>query len=229
MNAVPIGTASRGDVMEPELLAIREDVVEGNRSAVEAAIRHAMNEGLPPVRILNDGLIAAMTEVGERFERQEFYVPEMLVAARAMRAGLAILKPKLIEGGIETVGRVVLGTVKGDLHDIGKNLVGMMLEGAGFEIVDLGTDVSPDKFVAAVKSTKVDILALSALLTTTMPNMKATIDALKLAGGLDQIKVIVGGAPLTDQYARQIGADGYAPDASRAVVMAKSLLATSGR
>ena len=164
-----------------------------------------------------------MGEVGRLFEEGEYFVPEMLISARAMQAGLAILKPKLVTGNYQPLGKVVIGTVKGDLHDIGKNLVSMMLEGAAFEIVDLGTDVAPEKFVEAVKSTGANIVAMSALLTTTMPNMKVTLEALKAAGIRDTVKVMVGGAPLTDNYAHDIGADGYAPDASRAVVLARSL------
>jgi len=151
-------------------------------------------------------------------------VPEMLIAARAMQAGLAILKPHLVQGGIQSAGRVVIGTVKGDLHDIGKNLVSMMLEGAGFEIVDLGTDVAPEKFVAAIKENNAGLLGMSALLTTTMSNMKLVLAALKEAGVREQVKVMIGGAPVTDSFAKEIGADGYAPDASRAVTLAKSLM-----
>ncbi len=157
------------------------------------------------------------------FEEGEYFVPEMLIAARAMKAGLAILKPMLVDSGVEPVGKVAVGTVKGDLHDIGKNLVAMMLEGAGFEIVDLGTDVTPEQFVAAVKD-GVDLVGLSALLTTTMPSMEATIKAIEAAGLRDQVKVMIGGAPVTAEYARQIGADGFAPDASQAVTLAKSLI-----
>lgn len=215
--------------MEPLVNEIFSNILDGQHKVVEAKVQEALDSGIDPKVILDEGMIAAMAEVGRLFESGEYFVPEMLIAARAMKAGLAILKPHLVQANVKSTGKVVIGTVQGDLHDIGKNLVGMMLEGAGFEILDLGTDVSPEKFVEAVKSAEVDILALSALLTTTMPNMKATIEALKQAGGRDQIKVIVGGAPLTDQYARQIGADGFAPDASRAVVLAKSLLAASGR
>lgn len=215
--------------MEPLVNEIFSNILDGQHKVVEAKVQEALDSGIDPKVILDEGMIAAMAEVGRLFEAGEYFVPEMLIAARAMKAGLAILKPHLVQANVKSTGKVVIGTVQGDLHDIGKNLVGMMLEGAGFEILDLGTDVSPEKFVEAVKSAEVDILALSALLTTTMPNMKATIEALKQAGGRDQIKVIVGGAPLTDQYARQIGADGFAPDASRAVVLAKSLLAASGR
>jgi 5-methyltetrahydrofolate--homocysteine methyltransferase len=196
----------------------------GNRSGVEAAVRVALGKGTPAARILSEGLIAAMTEVGERFEKQEFYVPEMLVAARAMQAGLALLKPQLIESGVQAAGKVVLGTVRGDLHDIGKNLVGMMLEGAGFEVIDLGTDVGREKFGEAVCTNEPQLVGMSALLTTTMQNMRATLEALEDLGVRDQVKVMVGGAPLTPAFAEEIGADGYASDASRVVALAKSLL-----
>jgi len=215
--------------MEPLVNEIFSNTLDGQRKVVEAKVQEALDSGIDPKVILDEGMIAAMAEVGRLFEAGEYFVPEMLIAARAMKAGLAVLKPRLAQANVKATGEVAIGTVHGDLHDIGKNLVGMMLEGAGFEILDLGMDVAPEKFVAVVTSTEVDILALSALLTTTMPNMKATIEALKQAEGRDQIKVIVGGAPLTDQYARQIGADGFAPDASRAVVLAKSLMAASGR
>ena len=166
-----------------------------------------------------------MAEVGKRFEEGEYYVPEMLIAARAMKEGLEIIKPLLKAADVKPAGKVAAGTVRGDLHDIGKNLVCMMLEGAGYEILDLGTDVTPEKFVEAVTTNHADFIAMSALLTTTMPNMQQTIDALKAAGVRDQVKVLIGGAPVTENYARQIGADGYAPDASRAVALAKSLKA----
>jgi 5-methyltetrahydrofolate--homocysteine methyltransferase len=164
-----------------------------------------------------------MAEVGARFERGEFYVPEMLVAARAMQAGLAVLKPHLAEGGVQMRGKVVIGTVKGDLHDIGKNLVAMMLEGAGFEVIDLGTDVAPEKFAAAVREHKPSLVGMSALLTTTMKAMQPTIEAIEDIGLRTQVKVLVGGAPITEDFAKSIGADGYAADASRAVAIAKSL------
>jgi 5-methyltetrahydrofolate--homocysteine methyltransferase len=169
-------------------------------------------------------MVAAMAEVGRRFEIGEYYLPEMLVAARAMQAGLTVLKPHLREAKVQFAGRVAIGTVKGDLHDIGKNLVMMMLEGAGFEVVDLGTDVPPEAFVKAVEAGGVDLLALSALLSTTLPTMRATIEALKQAGLRDKVKVMVGGAPVTEAFSAQIEADGSAPDASRAVVLARSLL-----
>jgi 5-methyltetrahydrofolate--homocysteine methyltransferase len=165
-----------------------------------------------------------MTEVGRRFEEGEYFVPEMLISARAMQSGLAILKPLLVASEVAATGKVVIGTVKGDLHDIGKNLVGMMLEGAGFELVDLGTDIGPEQFVQAVRDHQPDLLGMSALLTTTMPSMKTTVDALVEAGVRDRVKVIVGGAPVTQEYATGIGADGFAVDASRAATLAKALV-----
>jgi 5-methyltetrahydrofolate--homocysteine methyltransferase len=211
--------------MEPVIKSIYDGILEGQHKAVAAYVQSALDAGADPSVILNDGMVAAMAEVGRLFEEGEYYVPEMLIAARAMQAGLAILKPRLAADHIQSRGKVIVGTVKGDLHDIGKNLVAMMLEGAAFEIVDLGSDVTPEKFVEAVKTSGAKIVAMSALLTTTMPSMKITIDALKSAGLRDKVKVMVGGAPLTDQYAREIGADGYSPDASRAVALATSLLA----
>ncbi len=199
-------------------------ILAGNRAMAKEKVQETIATGLDPQVILNDGMIAAMAEVGRRFECGEYYVPEMLIAARAMQEGLAILKPHLIQAKVQSAGKVLAGTVRGDMHDIGKNLVCMMLEGAGFEIQDLGIDVAPDKFVQAVRASNPDIVALSALLTTTMPNMKVTIEALKAAGLRNQVKVIVGGAPVTESYAQQIGADGYAPDASRAVTLARAVL-----
>ncbi len=203
---------------------IYQAVLEGDMSATQAEVRAALRADVSAPEILQNGLIAAMGEVGRLFEEGEYYVPEMLVAARAMKAGLEILQPLLVDSGVEPVGKVIMGTVRGDLHDIGKNLVGMMLEGAGFEIVDLGTDVSPEKFVAALQD-DIDIVGLSALLTTTMPSMESTIKAIEAAGLRDQVKIIVGGAPVTADYARKIGADGFAPDAGQAVTLAKSLIA----
>ncbi len=210
--------------MEPVIQAIYDGVIEGNQKVTVENVQKALDQGIDPGKVLNQGMVTAMAEVGRLFEEGEYYVPEMLIAARAMQSGMAVLKPRLVDSDVKSSGKVVAGTVKGDLHDIGKNLVCMMLEGAAFEIVDLGSDVSPEKFVEAVKTTGAQIVAMSALLTTTMPNMKATIEALKEAGLRDQVKVMVGGAPLTDNYAKQIGADGYAPDASRAVAIAKELI-----
>jgi len=211
--------------MDPIIREIYDAILAGHSKVVEATVPAALAAGLAPKQILEEGMIAAMAEVGCLFEQGEYFVPEMLIAARAMQAGLALLKPRLKEGNIPSAGRVAIGSVLGDLHDIGKNLVAMMLEGAGFEVLDLGTNVTPAKFVAAVKEKNAGIVALSALLTTTMSGMKTTIDALARAGVRGQIKVMVGGAPITETFARQIGADGYAPDASRAVALAKSLLA----
>jgi 5-methyltetrahydrofolate--homocysteine methyltransferase len=210
--------------MEPVLQNLNDAIMDGNASSTPALVNQALAEGLPASKILNEAMIAAMNHVGKLFEEGEFFVPEMLIAARAMQAGLAVLKPHLALAEVKAAGRVVAGTVKGDLHDIGKNLVCMLLEGAGFEIIDLGTDVAPEKFVQVVQEGRADIVALSALLTTTMPNMKVTIEALKIAGVRDKAKVMIGGAPVTQAYADQIGADGYAPDASRAVALAKSLV-----
>lgn len=210
--------------MEAVIQEIYNSIIEGDQTTTKAKVQEAIDAKLPPASILNDGMIAAMAEVGRQFEEGEFFVPEMLIAARAMQTGLALLKPHLQQSDVKSAGKVVIGTVKGDLHDIGKNLVSMMLEGAGFEIVDLGTDVAPDKFVEAAKSSGASIIAMSALLTTTMPNMLATIDAIKEAGLRDKVKVMIGGAPVTEAYAKQIGADGYGPDASRAVAVAKTLV-----
>jgi 5-methyltetrahydrofolate--homocysteine methyltransferase len=210
--------------MQPVINEIFEAVLEGQQKKALEKVTQALAENIDPAVILNEGMVKAMAEVGRLFEEGEYFVPEMLIAARAMQSGLAVLKPHLAQADVKSSGKVVTGTVKGDLHDIGKNLVSMMLEGAAFEIVDLGSDVSPEKFVEAVRSSGADIVAMSALLTTTMPNMKTTIEALEAAGMRDKVKVIVGGAPLTPEYAKQIGADGYASDASRAVNLAKSLV-----
>ena len=210
--------------MDPIIKEIYDCVINGDNKTITAKVQAAIDSGMKPGDILNDGMVAAMAEVGRLFEEGEYYVPEMLISARAMQTALGILKPLLVGSDIKPVGKVAIGTVKGDLHDIGKNLVAMMLEGAAFEIVDLGVDVAPEKFVEAVQEQGVDVVALSALLTTTMSNMKSTIEALKAAGVRDQVKVIVGGAPLTTSFSEDIGADGYAPDASRAVALAKSLI-----
>jgi 5-methyltetrahydrofolate--homocysteine methyltransferase len=210
--------------MDIRLQKIYDSVLNGEMDDVAAFVQAALDAQINPGVILNEGMISAMQEVGRLFEEGEYFVPEMLISARAMQTGLALLKPHLVQANVQSSGKVIIGTVKGDLHDIGKNLVAMMLEGAAFEIVDLGTDVSPDQFIAAVKTHQPAIVGLSALLTTTMPNMKTTIEALKTAGLRDQVKVIIGGAPVTEAYARDIGADGFATDASRAVALAKSLI-----
>lgn len=193
---------------------LRQSVIEGNAPGTQTLVKQAMSEGMPAGKILNEGLISAMAEVGRLFEAGEYFVPEMLVAARAMKRGLELLRPALAAANVQAVGKVVIGTVQGDLHDIGKNLVAMMLEGAGFEIVDLGNDVLPEKFVDAVNADKPDLVGMSALLTTTMPKMKTTIEALNAAGLRRNVKVMIGGAPVTEKYAAEIGADFYAPDAS---------------
>ena len=198
-------------------------VILGDHKEVASCVEQALNEGIDASTILNSALIPSMSEVGKKFENGEYFVPEMLMAARAMKAGLNLIKPVLAQSKIEPVGRVVIGTVKGDLHDIGKNLVAMMLEGSGFEVIDLGVDVSPDKFTNAVHS-GVDIVALSALLTTTMPQMQSVISALIDAGVRSQVKVMVGGAPITQAYADKIGADGYGKDAGAAARLAKEFL-----
>ena len=210
--------------MAEHLQKIYDDVLNGEMDEVTQHVQAALDARLDPGVILNQGMISAMQEVGRLFEEGEYFVPEMLIAARTMQDGLALLKPHLVQANVQSAGKVVIGTVKGDLHDIGKNLVAMMLEGAAFEIVDLGVDVPPEKFVEAVKAHQPRVVGLSALLTTTMPSMRTTIEALTAAGVRDQVKVIVGGAPVTEAFARDIGADGFAPDASRAVKLTKSLV-----
>jgi methylmalonyl-CoA mutase cobalamin-binding domain/chain len=196
----------------------------GNGPAVLDLTRTGLSQGLGPETLLYEALIPALEEVGARFERGDFFVPEMLIAGKAMAGALEILRPLLAETGAETIGTVVIGTVKGDVHDIGKNLVNIMFEGAGFQVIDLGVQVSPEKFVDAVKAHKPDIVGFSAFLTTTMPMFKANIHALTKAGLRDQVIVMVGGAPVTQEYADVVGADGYAADASTAVVKAKELI-----
>jgi 5-methyltetrahydrofolate--homocysteine methyltransferase len=203
---------------------LRKSVINGDLIATQDLVQAALAENLPPEKILTDGLITAMNDVGRLFEDGEFFIPEMLVSARAMKGGLAILRPKLAAEDIQPIGRVVIGTAQGDLHDIGKNLVGMMLEGAGFEVIDLGVDVSPEKYVAAVKEHQPDLLGISALLTTTMPRMQDVLLALQAAGLRETVKVMIGGAPLTAQYASDIGADIYAPDAASAAQRARQLM-----
>ena len=208
-----------------DLNGLYEGVIAGNAKKSKEITEQALAEGVAPDKILTEALIPAMTEVGRRMKEGEYYVPEVLISARAMYSALGVLRPKLAETGAKPTGVVVAGTVKGDLHDIGKNLVCMMLEGAGFQIHDLGTDVAPGKFVEAVQDKGADIVALSALLTTTMPAMKSTIEALKESGLRSKVKVMIGGAPVTQRYADEIGADGYAPDAASAVDVAKAVTA----
>lgn len=206
-----------------DLSALAENLINGKAPEVKELTEKALAEGVAPSDVLNDGLIKGMSVVGERFKNNEFYVPEVLIAARAMHAGMEILKPALAESGVQPIGTVLLGTVKGDLHDIGKNLVAMMMEGAGFEVVDLGIDVSPEQFAEAAKENG-DVIAMSALLTTTMTAMKTTIEALEEAGVKDKVKTLIGGAPVTQNYADEIGADGYARDAASAADKAKELM-----
>jgi len=205
-----------------DLKEIAENLIRGKAPKVKELTQKAVDEGEDIQRILNEGLLAGMSVVGDKFKRNEFYVPEVLIAARAMKAGMEIIRPLLTQKGVKGMGKVILGTVRGDLHDIGKNLVGMMLEGAGFEIIDLGIDVSPEKFVQTAREKDADIIGLSALLTTTMPGMKDVVEAAK-ASNL-RAKVMIGGAPVTQDYADEIGADGYAPDAASAVDKAKELI-----
>lgn len=202
---------------------LREAVIDGQAKLAVAAATQGLEQDIPAEVLLQDGLIAAMREVGRLFEENEIYVPEMLVAARAMNATVAVLKPRLMEHAVQSSGTVAIGTVQGDLHDIGKNLVAMMLEGSGFEVVDLGTDVPPERFVEAIRA-GADVVAMSALLTTTMTSMQDVVEAITVAGLRDQVRIIVGGAPITAKYAAQIGADGYAPDASKAVRKVHELL-----
>ena len=206
-----------------DLKIIFQNVIEGNTGEVEAGVKAALAEGIGANTILNQALIAAMDEIGRRFEEGDLYVPEMLVSARAMQAGLKVLKPHLLQSEIKSSGKIAIGTIKGDLHDIGKNLVGMMLEGAGFEVIDLGVDVAPEKFVEAVNN-GAQLIGMSALLTTTMGSMATTIQSLVAASLRDQVKVMIGGAPVTEEYAKQIGADGFGTDASSATRVARSLM-----
>jgi methylmalonyl-CoA mutase cobalamin-binding domain/chain len=209
---------------EELLTELYDKTLTGNRPAVLELTLAGLSQGLGPETLLYEALIPALEEVGARFERGDFFVPEMLIAGKAMAGALEILRPLLAETGAETIGTVVMGTVKGDVHDIGKNLVNIMFEGAGFQVIDLGVQVSPEKFVDAVKTHKPDIVGFSAFLTTTMPMFKANINALTKAGLRDQVIVMVGGAPVTQEYADVVGADGYAADASAAVVKAKELI-----
>jgi 5-methyltetrahydrofolate--homocysteine methyltransferase len=199
----------------------------GKMDEVKALTQKALDAGDSPEKVLKEGLIKAMDRIGVLFKNNEIYIPEVLIAARAMHAGLAVLKPILAKSNASAAAKIMIGTVKGDLHDIGKNLVGMMLEGAGFEVIDAGIDVPAEKFVQAAKEKGAQVIGMSALLTTTMMQMKATVESLQAAGLKGKVKIVVGGAPVTDEFARQIGADGYAPDAASAVSMVKKLLGVS--
>ena len=200
-------------------------VLEGDAKSSAAITKQALDEGVEPMTLVTDTMVPAMDEAGRRFEAEEYFVPELLLAARAMKAAMALIRPLLVASGAKSAGRVAVGTVKGDLHDIGKHLVASMLEGGGFEVLDLGADVSPEKFIAAVKEQGAQVVCLSALLTVTMPAMKTTIEALKTAGVRGSVKVLVGGAPVTAQYANEIGADGYGENANSAVALTRKLLA----
>ncbi len=206
-----------------DLKALSDAIIKGDQSTAVEITRQSLAEGTPAKSVLDDGLIAGMEVVGARFKKNEIYIPEVLIAARAMKMAMEVLEPELVKAGVEPVGKLAIGTVQGDLHDIGKNLVAMMLKGAGFDVVDLGVDVGPEKFVEQAKAKGIQLIGMSALLTTTMPGMEKTVKALKGAGL--STKVIVGGAPVTQDYADRIGADGYAADAASAVDMAKSLVA----
>ncbi len=207
---------------------IADGVINGRADEVESLVKESLNDGLGVKDVLDNGLIAGMNVVGIKFKNNEFYVPEVLIAARAMSKGMEVLRPLLEGSGVKPLAKFVIGTVQGDLHDIGKNLVSMMLKGAGFEVIDLGVDNSPEKFMEAIKKEKPSIVGMSALLTTTMPGMKNVIDALKSEGIRDKVKVMVGGAPLTQEYADEVGADAYAPDAASAVDKAKQLVIKQG-
>ena len=200
-------------------------VLEGDAKSSAAITKQALDEGVEPMKLVTDAMVPAMDEAGRRFEAEEYFVPELLLAARAMKAAMALIRPLLVASGAKSAGRVAVGTVKGDLHDIGKNLVASMLEGGGFDVLDLGADVSPEKFIEAVKEKGAQVVCLSALLTVTMPAMKTTIEALKTAGLRGSVKVLVGGAPVTAQYANEIGADGYGENANSAVALTRKLLA----
>lgn len=213
--------------MEPLLDEIFDGTLDGDTEYVVETVREALEAGISAERILDHALIEAMAEVGELYEEGVYFVPEMMMAARAMQAALAVLRPHLVAESVQPAGRVVIGTVQDDFHEIGKNLVAMMLEGAGFEVHNLGNNVVPERFVSAVAEGDVDVLALSTLLVTTVPNMVATIQALQSAGLRQQVKVVVGGTPINAQNAREIGADGYAPDASQAVRLVQSLVDSS--
>lgn len=204
---------------------LSQSVISGNLAKVKKLTQALIDEGVSPLDIINQGLIAGMGVVGARFKNGEMYVPEVLVAARSMSAGIELVKPLIAAGEMPSAGKVLLGTVKGDLHDIGKNLVGMMLESRGYTVINAGIDVSPEKFVQAIKEHKPDVLAMSALLTTTMLHMKDTIELMKEEGINDQVKVIIGGAPISQDFADEVGADGFAPDAASAVDLCNRLLA----
>jgi len=200
-----------------------ESILNGDAKSALALTKEALSPGANPEALVGEAMIPAMDEVGRRFECNEYFVPELMIAARAMKSSLELVRPLLVQKGVKPVGRVILGTVKGDLHDIGKNLVASMLEGGGFEVIDLGANVTPEQFVAAVKEKNATIVGLSALLTTTMPAMRSTIEAFRTAGIREQVKVMIGGAPITQEFATEIGADAYGENARSAVTLARQL------
>jgi corrinoid protein of di/trimethylamine methyltransferase len=211
-----------------DLEKLYQAVLNGDAKTSVAVTEQAIAEGADPIKLISDTMVPAMDEVGRRYEEEEYFVPELLLAARAMKGALKILRPLLAAQGAEPTGRVAIGTVQGDLHDIGKNLVASLLEGGGFEVIDLGADVSPEKFIAAIREQGATVVCLSALLTVTMPSMRKTIAALEEAGVRDKVKVLVGGAPVTKQYADEIGADGYGENASVAVSLARQFCGVTG-
>jgi 5-methyltetrahydrofolate--homocysteine methyltransferase len=206
-----------------DLKALADSIIKGDQNTAVKITKEAIQEGLSPKKILNDGLIAGMDVVGARFKKNEVYIPEVLIAARAMKMAMEILAPELVRTGVKPIGKFMIGTVQGDLHDIGKNLVAMMLKGAGFEVIDIGVDTTPEKFVEQAKASGAQVIGMSSLLTTTMPAMEKTLKAMKAAGV--KAKIIIGGAPVTQAYADKIGADGYAADAASAVDITKKLVA----
>lgn len=211
----------------PELDGLYDAVVNGDQKAAVRLTKEGLDAGVEPMELLSKYMIPAMDEVGRRFECEDYFVPELLLAARAMKGAMEFIRPLLTASGAQPAGRVAIGTVKGDLHDIGKNLVASMLEGGGFDVIDLGADVAPEKFVDAVQNRNVDLICLSALLTVTMPSMRTTIEALERAGVRDRVKVIVGGAPVTEQFAKDIRADGYGENANSAVALARKLVSAA--
>ncbi|HEV2435341.1 MAG TPA: corrinoid protein [Verrucomicrobiae bacterium] len=208
-----------------DLKSLHEAILHGDVKTAKSVTEQAIQDGVDPMKLIQDYMMPAMCEAGQRFECNEYFVPELLLSARAMKVALEPVRPLLAAGGVQPAGRVVIGTVKGDLHDIGKNLVTAMLEGGGFEVTDLGVNITPEQFVAAINQKNPQILALSALLTTTMPAMKDTVEALKKAGVRDRVKVLVGGAPITQRFADEIGADGYGESAAVAASLAKRVMA----
>jgi corrinoid protein of di/trimethylamine methyltransferase len=210
----------------PDLNELYQAILNGDAKASRTITQQALAEGIDPLTLINQYMVPAMDEVGRRFECSEFFVPELLISARAMKGALELIRPLLTARGEQPVGRVAIGTVKGDLHDIGKNLVASLLEGGGFEVIDLGVNVAPEQFIAAIHDRNANIVAISALLTTTMPGMKITIEALKQAGVRQKVKVLVGGAPITQSFADEIGADGYSENAVGAVALAKRAISS---